>query len=242
MNRDIAQRLVHEEIDGWDQSITDARTRLGYDPAWLTSEAIQWDGTRPEPQFQSWFARNKRAVTEALTAAMRDLGLPEEGFGRYWRACFFSPYRDGDYTTIVERNPQFGQSGVRRAYPPVASMLSVTLTVSPAGSRLTISGPTSFVTDATLREASTRALRLVEQAGDREHSLLLRRRSRAGQIARHTRANPQRERAFALEDAGTPINEIVRELEREPTNHKPPARSTVQRWLRQRRERSDRRP
>jgi hypothetical protein len=43
MTPDIAQKLVHE-LPGWDRSVTDARDELGYDPALLTPDAIDWDG------------------------------------------------------------------------------------------------------------------------------------------------------------------------------------------------------
>jgi hypothetical protein len=235
MTREDAQRLLHE-LPGWDRSVDEARAALGYDPTWWTAAAVDWDGSPPKPRLVAWFAINRRAFQAVTRNAVAALGL-SEGFEPYWRACFLS-FRLGDRSTITEREPVLGVAGTRRAFPPVRSMLLVSVKSGPSGSTLTIAGPTAFVTDATLREASARALRLVERTGEREHPLLQLRRSRAGQLARQ-RANPRRERALELFGANMPKAQIVSTLERE--YDRPPARSTVLAWLREA-ERFDRRP
>ena len=228
MTPEQAQRLVHE-LPGWDQSIDDARAELGYDPSWWNTEATGWDGTPPEPPLHTWFGRHRSQYRERCDRALEGLGLGEL-FAPYWRACFIS-LRDHDLSTVEEREPLLdGRNDLRRVFPPVASMLSVRVTTEASRSHLTIDGPTAFVTDATLREASARALRLVERGGgDREHRLLQMRRSRVGQIARASRANPRRERALQLRREGQTLAPIMRVLQLE--FDRPPAESTVREWL-----------
>ena len=199
MTPDRAQRILHTWPE-WDASIGDARSRLGYDPAWRPLEphdtpslAAFWMGEATTGPYAGWCGMHFETMGMESRLIVHHLGLGL--FDHYWQACFLSDY-------AAQRLDAIRWDDGTRAYPPPDSFLTVTMDLT-AGKppTLEIVGPAALVTPETLRDASRRAMEGIRtrwSAGVTTHPVLVARKHQAGP-GRPPKLGPDPEATIAAE-------------------------------------------
>jgi len=206
MTPETAQRLLHEWPE-WDRSITEARARLGYDPAWRP-ETYPDD---PEHPYVVWNVLHGEDVFREAAEAVTRLGFTWT-LAPYWEACFLSAYDARSLERIADRS---ADGGLDRVLPPADAFLEVSIDWTEGRDpRVRIEGPLGLATAETIREAAERAIELVKLRRDaaEPHPVVGRRRAAAARFRRTDDAAADARRAKQLAAAGRTVPEIARAM------------------------------
>ena len=97
MKKETLQNLLHRYFPEWDESVAEARSKLGFSIAFSPEE--RWD----------WFATGKHQEVQGQACEhTKRLRLPDE-LSQYWVCCFYSDYKSStgvlDYSAV--KGPPF---------------------------------------------------------------------------------------------------------------------------------------
>ena len=191
------QRLLHAWPE-WDASISAARGRLEFDPAWTPQP-----GAAQPLQYREWLnAVELRRLLGEARRALIELHLPAR-FRDYWIACFLAPFERDGFAAIRDPQPD-GSIRAERVYPPPVELwFDAGIDYSSVPFKLVIEGPAALASTTILRAAVGRALAVKERDGFRSQHPLVRARQ-VGPVLENreeARARPDPARSQAMRRA-----------------------------------------
>jgi hypothetical protein len=213
--RQALQRALHR-WPGFEESIFEARQRLGYEVAWWNRDDLAWDGLPPQPPYWEFVTTRGREVEAAAEAAITALHLPSQqhldklarrdwSLLAYWLAAFYS-YRPPSLASVEDFGP-LGRDlpDVVRAYPRWSSD-----TVEVTADEVRIVAPMELVTRESLHRAADRAWDLVKlRRGRTVHRLVRTRAALPGVVARMQELGPRDRMILRLRNERLTIEEIA---------------------------------